>query len=170
MKRENETDGNFKMNPPLRAPEDRQAIREGLQKGSIQVIATDHAPHSPAEKEGVYEEALNGIVGLETALPICYTELVQSGVLSVMELMDRMSYGPARILGINRGTLMAGSPADITIFESQEKYLINRNDFKSKSRNTPFDGRQVWGKVKMTVVDGVVVYNSKELTEMERTI
>ena len=170
VKRENETDGNFKMNPPLRAPEDRQAIREGLQKGSIRAIATDHAPHSPSEKEGVYEEALNGIVGLETALPICYTELVQPGILSVIELMDRMSYGPARILGINRGTLMAGSPADITIFESQEKYLINRNDFKSKSRNTPFDGRQVWGKVKMTVVDGVVVYNSKELTEMERTI
>jgi len=170
VKREDEMNGNFKMNPPLRAFEDREAIREGLRKGSIQAIATDHAPHSPFEKEGPYEEALNGIVGLETALPICYTELVQSGVLSVMELMDRMSYGPARILGINRGTLMAGSPADITIFEGQEKYLINRDDFKSKSRNTPFDGKQVRGRVKMTVVDGDLVYNSEELTEMGRTI
>ncbi len=170
VKNENEEDGNFKMNPPLRSPEDRDAIREGLGNGSIQVIATDHAPHSSAEKEGPYENALMGVIGLETALPICYKELVETGILSTLQLVDRMALGPAKILGIDRGTLIPGSPADITIFQCQEKYSIQRSEFKSKSHNTPFDGSVVCAKVMMTLVDGSVVYNNKKLTERKGNI
>jgi dihydroorotase len=170
IKREGEVNGNFKMNPPLRTIEDREAIRDGLKKGSIQAIATDHAPHSPKEKEGIYEESLNGIIGLETALPICYTELVRGGVLSIMDLVEKMSFGPAKILGINRGTLKPGSIADITIFEGERNYRINREEFASKSRNTPFEGMSVWGRTVMTIVEGKVVFSLKELPERRGNI
>lgn len=170
VKKENEDNGNFKMNPPLRSLEDRDAIREGLRNGSIQAIATDHAPHSPTEKEGSYEDALNGIIGLETALPLCYTSLVQTGILSILQLIDRMTLGPAKILGIDRGSLIPGSPADITIFQCEGNYSIDRNEFKSKSRNTPFDGSRVCARVMMTIVNGSVVYNNKKLTERKGNI
>lgn len=166
-KKENEEDGNFKMNPPLRTDEDKEAIRLGLKNGSIQAIATDHAPHSRDEKEVVYEKALNGIVGLETALAVGYTELVRSGFLSVLELVDRMSFGPAKILGINRGTLEAGRPADITIFEANGNYLINKDEFVSKSSNTPFEGMSAWGKTVATITDGIIVYSSSKISEGE---
>lgn len=160
-----ETDGNFKMNPPLRTIDDKEAIKLGLRSNSIQAIATDHAPHSIKEKEGAYEEALNGIIGLETALAIGYTELVHSGFMSVLELIDKMSYGPAKILGINRGTFALGSPADITIFETRKKYIINKSEFASKSSNTPFEGMEVWGRILTTIVDGAIIYSSGKLIE-----
>lgn len=163
VKKENEVDGNYKMNPPLRSLKDREAIKEGLRNGSVQVIATDHAPHSVEEKEGSYEKALNGIIGLETALPIAYTELVKTGCLSPMELVEKMAFAPSQILGIHRGTLRSGAPADITIFGGNEHYQIDKSEFKSKSRNTPFDRMWVCASIIMTIANGKIIYSSKTL-------
>jgi dihydroorotase len=162
-KTDREDDGNYKMNPPLRTAKDRDAIREGLRNGAIQAIATDHAPHSPEEKEGGYASALNGIIGLETAFPVSYTQLVEGGFLSLSELVGKLSTGPAKILGIDRGTLKPGSCADITIFKVSENYQIDREKFQSKSRNTPFNKMSVSGRLLMTLVNGQVIYSNETL-------
>ena len=155
-------DANFKMNPPLRKRGDVEALRKGLKEGIIEVISTDHAPHSAEEKAKPIAEAPFGIVGLETAFALGVTELVRGGVLTKAELVKCMSTNPARILGINAGTLKEGAPADIAIVNFEEKYVIDTADFASKGKNTPFAGREVYGKIKKTICGGRVVYAEGE--------
>jgi dihydroorotase len=147
-----------KMNPPLRAPEDVEAVRAGLADGTLDTVATDHAPHHYDEKEAAFTEAPNGIVGLETALGIMLTSVVGDGVIDLPTLIDRMSCGPARAFKLPGGTLAEGSPADVTIFDPDETWVVDPAQFKSKSRNTPFAGRQLVGRPKMTMVGGRFVY------------
>jgi dihydroorotase len=154
-------DANYKMNPPLRSPEDVQALKEGLKNGIMDVIATDHAPHTEEEKNRPLAEAPFGIVGLETAAALTWTELVLPGYLTPMEMVEKMSWNPAKILGIKKGTLEEGRMADITVFDPSAAYAIDKNKFASKGRNTPFDGREVQGRIKATVVKGKVVYFAK---------
>ena len=154
-------DAAFKMNPPLRSREDMEALREALRAGIIDVIATDHAPHTQAEKDQALEKAPFGIVGLETALPLTYTTLVQGGYLTPMQMVEKMSVNPAKIIGIRRGSLDIGAKADITVFDPHAEYTIDRNSFVSKGKNTPFHGRRVYGRVRATVVNGRVVYMSR---------
>ena len=151
-------DTNFKMNPPLRSREDREALREGLREGTIDVIATDHAPHTYEEKDCAPEDAPFGIVGLETALPLTWTELVVGGYLTPEQMVEKMSVSPAKILGIKRGSLSEGAKADITVFDPRPEYTIDKNSFVSMGRNTPFHGRRVMGRVKATIVNGRPVY------------
>jgi len=155
---DHERDPNFKMSPPLRTAADRAAIIEGLRDGTIGVIATDHAPHSEAEKAVDYELAPNGIIGLETALAIAYTELVcVHKILTPSELIKKFTVNPAEILGLDTGHLGVGAAANITIINPNEAYAINKNTFKSLSRNTPFHGREVVGQVVCTIANGKIV-------------
>jgi dihydroorotase len=147
-----------KMNPPLRAPEDVEAVRAGLADGTLDTVATDHAPHHYDEKEAAFTEAPNGIVGLETALGIMLTRVVGEGVIDLPTLIDRMSCGPARAFNLPGGTLAEGSPADVTIFDPKEKWVVDPAEFKSKSRNTPFGGKELVGRPKMTLVGGRFVF------------
>lgn len=153
------TDGNFKMNPPLRAREDMEALIKGLSEDVMDVIATDHAPHSAEEKAKDMTSAPFGIVGLETAVALTVTHLLKPGYITPMQMAAKMSYNPAKVLGIDRGTLNVGSIADIAIIDPDEEYIIDPDDFKSKGKNTPFGGARVWGKVKYTILEGKVVYN-----------
>lgn len=157
-----EDDGNYKMNPPLRSKADVEALKEGLRDGIMDVISTDHAPHSKEEKEKSMEEAAFGIVGLETSAALTYTELVEPGIISIMDMAEKMSLNPAQILGLSdKGSVSEGKKADIVIFDTEKQYTIDREKFVSKGKNTPFDGRTVKGEVKYTLVDGVVVYENK---------
>ncbi len=158
-------DGNTKMNPPLRAKEDVLAIRQALKDNVIEIIATDHAPHSIDEKNCEYEKVAFGIVGLETALPLGITVLVGEGWLTPMELICKMTWNPAKMLGIDKGTLTVGKAADITIVNPNESYQIDPRTFASKSKNTPFGGFEVKGKVLYTIVDGNIVVENGELVE-----
>lgn len=153
-----EDSGNYKMNPPLRGREDKEALIAGLTSGVLEVIATDHAPHSAEEKQQSMRKAPFGVVGLETAFALAVTELVKKGHLSMAQLVSRMSMAPAQILGISGGTLKEGSPADIVIAETEQEYEINPDHFFSKGKNTPFAGKRVYGTVCCTIVDGAVVY------------
>lgn len=158
-----EDDGNFKMNPPLRSKEDVEALREGLKNGIMDVIATDHAPHSEEEKKGSIAKASFGIVGLETSAALTYTELVKPGVITIMDMAEKMSYNPAQILGLeDKGAVAEGKIADLVIFNPNAEYKIDKNSFFSKGKNTPFDGRKVCGRVEYTLVDGAVVYEYEE--------
>ncbi len=143
-----------KMNPPLRREEDRQVLRQALIDGVIEMIATDHAPHHYEEKEREFDDAPFGIVGLETALPICLHDLVVSGDMTLSSLIDRMSCAPARAMGIEGGTLRPGSPADIVVFDPEASWLVDADQFRSKSRNTPFSGWRVTGRIRRTIVAG----------------
>lgn len=154
-------DANFKMNPPLRANEDKEALIEGLKTGVMDVISTDHAPHHKTEKDRPFAEAPFGITGLETSVSLTITELVDKGVLTPLQMAERMSYTPAQIIKSDKGTLLPGRPADITIIDPDEEYVIDSSRFASKGKNTPFDGRKVKGRVKYTMVDGKVVYSYK---------
>lgn len=147
---------NAKMNPPLRTRRDREAIREGLVDGTIDAIATDHAPHAAIEKATDFNQAANGIIGLETSVALGL-RLVEAGVISVEGLIEKMSTGPARILGIER-SLQVGNRADITIIDTAISYRIDAANFASISRNTPFEGWQVRGKPVITIVDGNIVF------------
>lgn len=158
---EADADTNFKMNPPLRSREDVQALKEGLRDNIMDVIATDHAPHTFEEKNTSMKKAPFGIVGLETAASLTYTELVLGGYLTPMQMAEKMSYNPARILGLDKGDIEPGKAADIVILDVNETYTIDKNTFVSKGKNTPFHGRKVTGKVRATVVDGSVVYEEK---------
>ena len=151
--------GNFKMNPPLRSSEDRLALIEGIKDGTVDMIATDHAPHSEEEKSKGLANSLMGIVGLETAFPILYTELVKKGVITLDRLIELMSDAPGRRFGIDRGEML-GEKASFTVFELENEYEIDPDSFRSKGRNTPFGGRRVFGKCLMTVVDGRVAYKA----------
>lgn len=155
-----EDDGNFKMNPPLRTRADVEALRRGLKDGVIDVIATDHAPHSREEKDKSMKEAAFGIVGLETSAALTFTSLVKTGVLNMMDMAEKMSYNPAKILGLeDRGSVSEGKAADITVFDPKRTYRIDKDTFVSKGKNTPFDGFEVTGEVVCTLVDGKVVYD-----------
>ena len=154
-----ENNGRFKMNPPLRSKEDVAALREGLHNGIMDVISTDHAPHAAAEKDVPMEKAAFGIVGLETSACLTYTELVLKGVLTPMQMAEKMSYNPAKILGLTeKGSVSEGKIADLVVFDPSAEYKIDVNTFYSKGKNTPFDGYPVKGKVKYTFVDGKVVF------------
>lgn len=152
-------DGNYKMNPPLRSREDVEALKRGLQDGIMDVIATDHAPHSEEEKNKSIAEAAFGIVGIETSAALTFTELVKPGILSIMDMAEKMSYNPAKILGLSdKGSVAEGKIADIVIFDPNKEYKIDKNTFVSKGKNTPFDGYSVTGEVVYTLVGGNVVY------------
>ena len=154
-----EDNGRYKMNPPLRSREDVKALRQGLKDGVMDVIATDHAPHAREEKDKSMAEAAFGIVGLETSAALTYTSLVKTGVLSMTEMVEKMSSNPARILGLeDRGGISEGMAADVTVFDPQRTYKIDKDTFASKGKNTPFDGYEVSGEVVCTIVDGRVVY------------
>ena len=153
-----DADPNYKMNPPLRCSEDREALRNGLKSGAIDVISTDHAPHTFADKNTSMKRAPFGIVGLETAACLTYTELVLGGYLTPMQMAEKMSYNAARIMKLDKGDIQPGKAADIVIFDPKETYAIDKNQFASKGRNTPFHGRTVTGRVRMTICDGEIVY------------
>lgn len=154
-------DGNFKMNPPLRARKDMEALIKGLQDDIMDVISTDHAPHSAEEKAKDLEHAPFGIVGLETSVALTVTNLVKKGYLTPMQMAAKMSYNPAKVLGIPKGTLDEGKIADITIINPDKEYTIDVNTFESKGKNTPFDGYKVSGEVEYTILNGKVVYSNK---------
>ena len=155
-------DANYKMNPPLRTKEDVEALKEGLKLGIMDVISTDHAPHSIEEKEKHISEAPFGIVGSETAAALTITHLVHTGWITPMQMAQKMSYNPAKIIGIDRGSLETGKVADITIIDPNEEYIIDADTFVSKGKNTPFHGHTVKGKVKFTIVNGNIVYRDNE--------
>ena len=152
-------DANWKMNPPLRGEADRKALIRGLQEGALSLIANDHAPHSEEEKKRPLEAAPFGIVSLETAFPLLYTKLVLTGIVSLKQLVNWMSTAPAERFGLaRRGRLEEGYASDFTLVDLNEEYIINRNHFLSKGRNTPFHGWRVKGKIKAAYVDGTCVY------------
>ena len=151
-------DTNAKMNPPLREAEDREAIRQALRDGTIDVIATDHAPHHYDAKEREFDDAPNGIIGLETALGLAITELVTTKLLPLPELVARMSTIPAKIFGLPGGTLAPGSPADVVVFDPAVEWTVRPQEFFSRSRNTPFAGRRLTGRASVTIVRGQVIF------------
>ena len=151
-------DGRFKMNPPLRSKKDKEALIEGICDGTIDMIATDHAPHSAEEKAKGLEKSAFGIVGLETAFPIMYTYLVQKGVITLEKLVEIMSVNPRRRFGFEGGVIADGEPADLAVIDLNREWKIDSADFVSKGKATPFEGWKVNGKVLMTFVDGEKVY------------
>jgi dihydroorotase len=151
-------DTNTKMNPPLREEADRAAMVEGLRDGSIDAIATDHAPHHADEKALEYDRAPFGIVGLETAVPLCFDRLVHAGLISVSRLVELLSANPARVLNLPGGTLAEGATADISVLAPDAPVTVRATSFKSKGRNTPFEGWTLKGAVAATIVGGRVVY------------
>jgi dihydroorotase len=150
---------NAKMNPPLREDPDREAIRQGIKDGTIDVIATDHAPHHYDAKEREFDDAPNGILGLETAFGLAVSELVEPGLIALPELLFRMSTHPARIFNLPGGTLMVNAPADVVILDPSARWTVDPTTFYSKSRNTPFTGRTLTGRADLTIVRGRVVYD-----------
>ena len=156
-----ENDGNFKMNPPLRTREDMETLIKGLSEDIMDVISTDHAPHSKEEKEKDLEHAPFGIVGLETSVPLTITNLVKKGYITPLQMAAKMSYNPAQVLGSDKGTLNEKAVADITIIDPDAEYTIDKNTFQSKGKNTPFDGYKVNGKVLYTILGGKIVYGDK---------
>lgn len=155
-------DANYKMNPPVRSRRDREALLKGLADGTFEVISTDHAPHTAAEKAKGFMESPFGIVGLETSFALSYTYLVKKGLITLPQLIEKMSVNPARILKIDRGDISVGKAADIAIADIDNPYTIDPNTFFSKGKNTPFGGREVYGKIMMTIHDGRVVFDREK--------
>lgn len=151
-------DTNYKMNPPLRAEDDRQALIEGLLDGTIDCIATDHAPHTTEEKAKGFKEAPFGITGLETAFQLMYTHFVKTDIFTLKQVVDWLTIKPAELFALDTGTLEVGQPADIAIFDLGHEEVIREEDFASKSSNTPFIGESVFGTTLFTICDGEVVY------------
>lgn len=151
-------DSNFKMSPPLRTRDDVQALLAGLRDGTLDVIATDHAPHAPEKKARELDQAPNGIVGLETLVPLCIKGLIEPGVLSWAQLIEKLTVNPARVLGIDRGTLKPGAVADVTILDPEARWTIDPATFRSKSRNSPFAGWAVRGWAEAVIVGGAVKF------------
>jgi dihydroorotase len=152
---------NAKMNPPLRTADDVAALQEALRDGTIDVVATDHAPHHYDEKEREFADAPNGIVGLETALAVVHDTLVVSGMLDLPALVDRMSVAPSRIFKLQGGTLRRGSVADITVFDPTREWTVDPTKFLSKGRNSPYGGRRLRGRAECTIVGGQIVYRAE---------
>ena len=153
-------DPNVKMNPPLRAEEDRQALLEALKDGTIEAIATDHAPHAHHEKDVPFEEAPFGVTGLETAFSVLNTRLVEPGVLSLAALLDRLSAGPARIYGLERPRIAIGATANVVELDLGAAWRVEETAFKSRSRNSWLLGQTLRGKVLQTVANGKLVYSA----------
>jgi dihydroorotase len=149
-------DSNYKMSPPLRTEADVRAILAGLRDGTLDVISTDHAPHAPHKKARGLEQAPNGIIGLETLLPTCVKALIEPGLLSWPQLIAKLTLGPARVLGLDRGTLKPGAVADVTVIDPDAEWTIDPERFRSKSRNCPFAGWRVRGRAEAVLVGGVV--------------
>ncbi len=153
-----EEDGRFKMNPPLRSSEDRRALTEGILDGTIEVVATDHAPHSEEEKGRGLEKSLMGVVGLETAFPVLYTRLVKTGILKLEKLIGLLSTNPRRIFNLGGGEIKIGAKADLAVFNLDKHGRINPEDFLSKGRATPFAGMDIYGESVLTLHDGKIVW------------
>ncbi|HWV58429.1 MAG TPA: dihydroorotase [Longimicrobiales bacterium] len=151
-----------KVNPPLRTAADREAVRAGVADGTLDVIATDHAPHHYDEKEQAFDDAPFGLVGLETALGLAYSELVLGGVITLPRMVDAMSCAPARAFDLPGGTLRPGTPADVAVFDPTWEWVVEPSKFLSKSRNTPFAGRRLTGRVVWTLVGGRLLWESAE--------
>lgn len=158
--RDLQEDGRFKMNPPLRGSEDRDALLQGLLDGTVDMIATDHAPHSAEEKSGGLEKSLMGVVGLETAFPVLYTKLVRERKLPLETLIEKMTFAPAARFGLPSG-IADGAVADLTVYDLNRRWRIDPADFASKGRSTPFAGWDVYGKCKMTLVGGEIIWKEK---------
>jgi len=158
-------DTNAKMNPPLRTAEDVETLREAVRDGTIDLVATDHAPHHYDEKEREFSNAPNGIVGLETALAVVVDSLVVPGYIDFGTLIDRMSCSPARLFGLPGGSLRKGSPADVTIFDPAQRWTVDPRQFMSRGRNTPYAGKTLTGRAICTVVAGEIVYTLDEQTD-----
>jgi dihydroorotase len=154
---------NAKMNPPLRTADDVQAIKEGLKDGTIDCIVTDHAPHHIDEKMCEFQNAKNGIVGLETSLGLGIKNLVKEGVLTLSQLIEKMSLNPSKILGISKGTLSRGRAADIVIFNPDKPWTVDVTKLHSKGKNSPYDGFELYGKPEYVIVNGEVIINQGEL-------
>lgn len=151
-------DADFRMNPPLRREEDRLALIEGLKDGTLDAISTDHAPHSPEEKAD-FLKAPNGSIGMETSLAATLTAL--EGEMTLSEILQKMSWNPAKLLGIPAGTLQVGAPADVVVFDPEQRWTVDENALHGKSRNTPFKGMTLKGKVAMTIFHGRIVYDGR---------
>ena len=154
-------DSNYKMNPPLRTRADVEALREGLREGIMDAISTDHAPHTAEEKARDLTKAPFGIVGMETAAALTYTELVLGGYLTPCQMAEKMSANPARILGIEKGDISPGKTADVVVFDPRVSYEIHGADFAGKAKNMPYEGRKVTGQVAVTICGGKVTYRRK---------
>ncbi|MDT8368205.1 MAG: dihydroorotase [Longimicrobiales bacterium] len=150
-----------KMNPPLRSEADRAAVQEGMIDGTLDIIATDHAPHHYDEKEQAFDDAPNGIVGLETALGLVHTHFVRTGRISLSTLVERMSAAPARAFRLDGGTLSEGAPADLTLFDPELSWTVDPSRFLSRARNTPFGGEELVGAPTMTIVEGRIVFDGR---------
>jgi len=155
-------DGRFKMNPPLRSEEDRLALIEGIKDGTIDMIATDHAPHSAEEKSKGLKDSLMGVVGIETAFPILYTHLVKTNIITLEKLLALLCDNPRKRFGIG-AEIKEGSKASLTVFDLDTKYKINPEDFASKGRSTPFEGDEVFGRCLMTIHDGHIVWQEQKI-------
>ena len=153
-------DADYRMNPPLRTENDVKAITEGLLDGTLDAIATDHAPHTPEEKAD-FVKAPNGSIGMETSFAASYTYLVKTGLMTLSQLVEKMSLNPAKILGIPAGTLAVGANADIALIDTNEEWTVNVEKLHGKSKNTPFKGMTLTGKVKMTILGGEVVFSGE---------
>lgn len=153
-------DTNMKMNPPLRTQDDINAIKEGLKSGIIDAIASDHAPHTENEKDIEFERAEFGAIGLETELAASITELVKPGLLNWLELAKKLSFNPAKILGIDKGTLVGGKDADIIIINPDKEGVVKKDDFVSQSKNSPFIGKKLCGVVEYTILNGTIAYRN----------
>jgi dihydroorotase len=153
-------DTNTKMNPPLREAVDRDAMLDGIGDGTVDVIATDHAPHHPDEKMVEFDRAPFGIVGLETAVPLVFDRLVHQGRITLARMVELLSVNPARVMNVPGGTLSEGAPADLTVLDPEMTITVRAAALRSKSRNTPFDGWQLRGGVAATVVGGRIVYSA----------
>ena len=155
-------EGRFKMNPPLREAADRDALLEGVADGTLDMIATDHAPHAAEEKAKGLRGSLMGVVGLETAFPVLYTELVLKGLLPLRRVIDAMTVAPARRFGLAGGELKVGAPADLFAVDLEKWYTIDPSRFLSMGRATPFEGLRVAGEIRMTLLDGKTVYAAED--------
>lgn len=156
-----EKDPNFKMNPPLRGKADREALIAGLLDGTLDFIATDHAPHHEDEKAVGIETAPFGIVGIENAFQLIYTKLVKTGVFTLQQVIDWMTIKPSEVFGLESGKIEAGKAADLTLIDLNREYTLDKNNFLSKSKNTPFHGEKMLSDIVMTIVDGNIVYDNK---------
>jgi dihydroorotase len=159
-------DTNVKMNPPLRETADRDAMLQGLADGSVDVIATDHAPHHYDEKHVEFDQAPFGITGLETAVSLCFDRLVHAGVITVSRLVELLSVNPARILRVPGGALSEGAPADLSVLAPDLAVTVSAARMRSKARNTPFDGWRLRGGVAATIVGGRTVYRNPEFEDL----
>ncbi len=155
-------EGRFKMNPPIRSFEDRYALIEGIKDGTVDMIATDHAPHSDEEKSKGLKSSLNGVVGIETSFPVMFTHFVKTGIISMDKLIELMSTNPAKRFGFENN-IQIGKPANLTVFDLDCKYTVNSDQFLSMGKSSPFEGMEVFGKCMLTVANGKIAYLSNEI-------